>query len=154
MEMPRPLEEHKRLKTLAGTWEGEETLHPSPWDPKGGTAHGRIESRLDIDGFFLITDYTQTRGGQVSYRGHGVLGYDRKESAYTMFWFDSMGDAPPTPARGRWDGQRLVYLQETPMGHSRYTYEIQDERHYRFLIENSQDGRSWRTFMDARYTKA
>jgi len=51
MEMPRPLDEHKRLKSLAGTWEGEETLHPSPWDPKGGTAQGRVGSRHPIVGF-------------------------------------------------------------------------------------------------------
>ena len=30
--MPEPGEQHRALQALAGTWAGEETLYPSPWD--------------------------------------------------------------------------------------------------------------------------
>ena len=153
MEMPQPLEEHRRLEKLAGTWIGEEKIHPSPWDPKGGTATGKVESRMDLGGFFLISDYVETRDGQVSYRGHGVYGYDRKEKCYTMSWFDSMGDGPAAPTKGHWEGNRLIFAHQTPVGHSRYTWELVGETRQRFTIENSQDGKSWAPFMEAQYTR-
>ena len=151
MEMPKPQEEHQRLARLAGSWVGEEKLYPSPWDPQGGTAVAAVETRLALDGFFLITDYTETRGGQVTYQGHGVHSYDRAEKCFVMFWFDSMGDVSPVPAKGRWDGNRLVYAHQTPIGHSRYSYDFQGEGRYRFMIENSQDGKEWVPFMEAQY---
>lgn len=153
MEMPKPQEEHRRLQSLAGTWTGEETMHPSPWDPKGGTATGRIESRLDLDGFFLISDYVQECGGRPSYRGHGVLGYDTAERCYTMHWFDSMCATSAPPARGRWEGNVLTLEHRTPMGHSRYVYTFEGEGRYAFRLENSQDGKQWATFMEARYRR-
>jgi len=153
MEMPKPQEEHRRLQTLAGSWVGEEKIHPSPWDPKGGTATAKVESRMDLDGYHLITDYVESRGGQVSYRGHGVHGYDRNEKCYLMFWFDSIGEVSHAPAKGKWEGNRLVYAHQTPMGHSRYTYEFKGEGRYSFMIENSPDGKQWAPFMEAHYTR-
>jgi hypothetical protein len=153
MEMPKPLEEHRRLEKLAGTWTGEETIFPSPWDAAGGPATGTFEARLACDGFWLVADYAETRNGQVSYLGHGVYGYDRKEQAYTMSWFDSMTESVASVAKGRWDGNRLVFANQTPMGHSRFTYEFQGEGRYRFLIENSQDGKQWVRMMEGQYTR-
>lgn len=154
MEMPKPKDEHRKLQALAGTWKGEETMYPSPWDQKGGNATSKVVSRMDIDGFFLITDYVQERNGQVSYRGHGVYGYSPKENRYTMHWFDSMGDCSSSPAYGTWTGNRLVFEQKTPMGMSRYSYELEGEGRYRFSIENSQDGKNWTKFMDCKSVKA
>src|SRR4030095_8583695 len=52
MGMPTVQEQHKKLQTLAGTWTGEEKMHPSPWDPEGGMALGKVNNRIDLDGFF------------------------------------------------------------------------------------------------------
>jgi len=153
MDMPKPQEQHRKLQALAGSWSGEETIHPSPWDPKGGPAKGRIEARMELGGFFLITDYVEERGGQVGYRGHGVFGYDAAEKCYTMHWFDSMGSPCPAPARGVWEGDRLTFQQRSPMGHARYTYTLEGEGRYSFRIENSQDGERWTPMMDGRYTR-
>ena len=153
MEMPRLLDEHRRLKSLAGDWVGEETILPSPWDPKGGTGAGLFQARLDLNGFFLIADYVQERSGQVTYRAHGVYGYDPRQTCYTMHWFDSMGGNGIPVAKGRLDGNRLVFTSQNPMGHGRYTYEIQGEGKYRFTIENSQDGKNWAMFMDGQYKR-
>jgi hypothetical protein len=76
MEMPTPDEHHEKLSVLAGSWVGEETMYPSPWDPAGGGARGFIEARMDLHGMFLVSDYRQERGGAVTYRGHGVYGWD------------------------------------------------------------------------------
>jgi len=153
MHMPTVTDQHRKLSALAGTWTGQETLHPSPWDAKGGTATARITSRTDLDGFVVITDYVQERNGQVSYRGHGIFGWDPGEKCYTMHWFDSMGSPCNTPARGRWEGNKLSFDQRSPMGHSRYTYTFEKDGQYKFSIENSQDGKQWSTFMDGGYTR-
>ena len=151
--MPTVLNEHKKLLALAGKWTGEEKIHPSPWDPKGGTATSRIESRADLDGFFVISDYVEERNGQVSYRGHGVFGYDANEKCYTMNWFDSMGACSPEHSRGKWEGNTLMFQQKGPMGHSRYTYLFEGEGRYTFRIDQSQDGKQWAPFMEGRYTR-
>lgn len=153
MDMPKLLDEHRRLKALAGNWTGEERIHPSPWDPKGGDAAGRFQARVDMDGFFVVADYVEERGGQVAYRGHGVYGYDPRQKAYTMHWFDSMGSGTPEPARGRWEGNRLTFQNTNPMGQNRYSYVFEAENSFRFIIENSRDGKNWATFMEGKYTR-
>lgn len=76
MEMPRPTEAHRRLHALAGDWTGTEKMHPSPWDPQGGTAEGRVQNRVALDGFAIVQQYEQRRGGQISFSGHGVFSWD------------------------------------------------------------------------------
>ncbi len=57
MKMPQPLEYHKKLEAMVGEWEGEETMHPSPWNPDGAKATSHTSARLDLGGFFIVTDY-------------------------------------------------------------------------------------------------
>src|SRR4030095_7107668 len=97
----------RALETFAGSWVGEEKIYPSPWDPSGGPANGRMESRIALDEFFLISDHTEERGGQVSYRGHGVYGWDPQDQCYTMHWVDGMGSIPNTWAKRRWEASIL-----------------------------------------------
>ncbi len=152
--MPQPTEQHRKLHRLAGTWAGEEKMNPSPWGP-GGTATGRYTGRVDIDGFFVVQDYVQEKDGKPSYRGHGIFGWDARRSTYTWYWVDSMGEVPPSPSRGQWNGDTLQFEHE-PMGdrRGRYTYQFLDDNTYRFKIENSQDGgKSWSTFMEATYRR-
>jgi hypothetical protein len=153
MGMPGPTEQHRKLETFSGTWTGEEKIYPSPWDPDGGPATGRMESRMGLEGFFLITNYTEEREGQVSYRGHGVYGWDPEEQCYTMHWFDGMGSIPKIWAKGRWEGNVLTFQHQHERGHSRYIYTTQGKDRYHFKIDNSQDGREWATFMEGQYTK-
>ena len=47
-EMPKPTEHHKRFEAMAGRWRGTETMYPSQWDPKGGTAQGRNDMRVAV----------------------------------------------------------------------------------------------------------
>jgi len=152
MEMPRAGKEHEKLESLAGSWRGEEKMYPSAWDPQGGEATARVQSRRDLDGFVLITDYVQERGGQVTYRGHGVFGFNKASGRYSMSWFDSMGG--DSPAEGRWEGDTLTLQHAGPMGHARYTYELEGKEAYRMKIEQSQDGKQWATFMEGTYRRA
>lgn len=151
MHMPKPQQEHERLEALAGTWTGRETMHPSPWDPKGGTATAKVVSRMDVDGFFLVTDYVQERDGQVTYRAHGVFGYGPQSKQWTLDWFDSMGDR--ATAYGKLEGKTLMFQSEGPRGHGRYIYTLEADGRYLMAIDSSQDGRSWSRMMEGTYTR-
>jgi hypothetical protein len=153
MDMPRSSAAHARLEAFVGSWEGKETLSPSPVS-EGGTAHGRFVYRMDLDGFFLVSDYVEEKDGKTVYRGHGVYGYDPESDEYTMYWFDSMGGGGyEAPARGRWDEDRLVFRNETPAGFARYTHALAPDGGYRFKLETSPDGEAWSPVMQGNYAR-
>lgn len=152
MEMPKLTEAHKNLQRLAGKWKGQETIAPSPWDPKGGTAIGRVENKVAINGFAVVQDYEQERSGAINFRGHGVFHYDAMNNAYVMTWFDSMG-MPPTDFRGNFENGVMTLMNKSQMGHSRAIFDVRKENEYRFTMEVSQDGNQWFPFMDGQYSR-
>jgi Protein of unknown function (DUF1579) len=153
MQMPSPTAEHERLGLLAGDWEGDERILPTPFDPEGGPARGAWSARLALGGFCLIADYRQRRGGEVNFEGHGVYGWDPRGRCYTLHWFDSTGIEHGEPAFGAWDGDRLTLMHETThAGHSRHVYEVTGDR-FRFSLEHSPDGVEWMPFLQGEYEK-
>jgi hypothetical protein len=150
--MPRPGKPHEKLNALIGTWIGEETIHPSPWDPQGGKTEARIVNRSALGGFVVEQDYEQRRDGQLSFEGRGIFGYDAGEQDYQLFWFDSMG-LPPNHYRGTFEGTTLVLGTRSPRGHSRVTFELTSRSTYEFRMEVSVDGHSWKTFIEGRYRR-
>ena len=104
MYKPELTDKHHQLAKGTGTWVGEETMPPGVWIPKEITAQGRREVRIGLGGFALITDYTQTTDGVVTYEGHGVTLWDATEECYVMHWFDSAGS--PFLVQGRLRGRR------------------------------------------------
>lgn len=153
MEMPKPTEQHRKYQSMVGTFKGDETLHPMPWEPKMVKVASKSVNRLDLDGFFLIIDHEQTRDGRIAYRGHGVYGFDAGKSKWTMYWFDVMGCGFNAPALGTWEGNTLRYEHAHERGHSRYTYKFEKEGQYTLAIEMSQDGKSWTPFLTGTYTR-
>jgi hypothetical protein len=152
MEMPTPTREHERLAALAGEWTGEERVHPSPWDPTGGTATAKSTMRVGLEGFVIIGDYEHTRD-QSRFLGHAVFTWDAAERKYLMYWFDSMGFPPRGPAKGSWTDEGLVLVDQHPMGQTRYTYRLDGRSRYTLRIENSLDGQKWTPFIDGAYKR-
>ncbi len=153
MEMPKPNENHAQLHRFAGRWFGEEKISPSPWDPVGGVATGRIENRVDLDGFVVVQDYVQEREGSVSFRGHGVFSWNSLQECYFMHWFDSMG-TPVNEYKGHFDGNVLTVTCDMPQGgKSRAVFEVLEDGKYRFKMEITQDGEQWATFMQGLYSR-
>jgi hypothetical protein len=150
--------EHQRLHRLAGEWTGEEMIYASPSD-RGGRASSRAIVRVEMDGFFIVSDYVEEREGAPLYRGHGVYGWDPAARAYTMHWFDSMGSMPATVARGQWivrgdSDEELTFEQRTHQGYARYSYRFTNaDDVYIFRIESSRDGRAWLPFMEGKYRR-
>lgn len=134
MEMPKPGAEHARLMRFAGKWSGEEQLSESPWGP-GGPATGRCEMRVAVDGMALVQDYVEEKDGHTVFRGHGVFSIDPASGEVLWWWFDSMGFPPDPPARGRWNGEQLLFEKKTPRGEARYEFRFGGDS-YDFQIEN------------------
>lgn len=151
MDMPKPADGHRKLEALAGDWEGTETMHPSDWDPAGGTATGRNRSRVSLGGFALINEYEQERDGAITFSGHGVTTYDPGTDLYTLHWFDSMG-SPPEVFTGRFEGDVLTMSHGGPM-HARLTWDLTASDAMVSSMEMSQDGTTWNRLFDAIYRK-
>ena len=152
MKMPTPSAGHRKLEKIAGRWEGEEKMYPSPWDQNGGTAIGRISSRVALNGFALINDYDQERDGEITFTDHGVFTDDSKEDSYTLVWVDCMG-APPEIFKGKFEGDVLKLAHGGPGMHVRLTYNVSEPDCLTTSMEMSQDGQTWNRFFDARLSR-
>lgn len=153
MQMPRPNKFHAKLEVLVGDWSGDETIHPTPWDPQGGKAKGRYRVRAGLGGFGVIQDYEQRRNGQPNYVGHGVLGYDAAARRYVWHWSDSMGGVTDAISHGAWKGNVLSFEHGGEQGHGRYAYTFFRDGSIGFTIHHSSDGKRWLPFLEGRYTK-
>ncbi len=150
--MPHPSPEQQLLSILLGNWRGQEHIHPSPFDPVGGPAVGRIHNCLALDGFAVIQDYEQERNGIVNFRGHGVFRWDSDEDCYILYWFDSLGQRP-VEYRG---GLRAGVLSLTAIqgqGFSRAVFDFSDETRYHYRMEVSPDGEQWFVFTEGEYER-
>jgi hypothetical protein len=152
LNAPTPTDGHRRLERLVGTWEGHETMHPSPWDPKGGPAVGRTTSRLALGGFALLSDYEQARDGRTTFTGHGVYTYDPGEDRYTLHWFDCMGSAPEV-FTGGFDDDVLTLGHGGPGMHVRMTWDLRHHGTLRSKMEMSEDGEAWHTLFESEYVR-
>jgi hypothetical protein len=153
MQMPTPTDAHKRMARLAGDWTGPENVHPSPWDPNGFKATGHSRNRVALDGFVVLHDYEQSRDGKVLFRGHGVFSFDPKAGHYLLHWFDVMG-SNPNVYTGDFQGDVLSMTSPAHGGHTRCVFDLSQPNAYTFEMAMSQDGKSWKTIMDGRYTKS
>ncbi len=152
--MPQPNEHHKQLtQALVGLWVGDEKLSPSPWGP-GGPARGKYTMTSVCDGFHVVQDYVEEKDGKITYRGHGVFGWDASDQMYTWYWVDSMGFPPREASRGKWEGDTLIFESHSPMGHGRYTYRFNGPDQLHFALENSRDGKDYTLFMEGDYQRS
>ena len=155
MDMPKPGDAHRKLAGFIGEWSGGETLHPSPWDPTGGTATATIVNRWIADGFAVAQDYEQRRGGKVNFRGHGVIWYDSNKHEYVMHWLDSMSGSN-SEFRGNFDGDVLMLSAPMPGGggHGRTVWNLGTPGAFTFSMDMSPDGANWKSTMEGKYRKA
>lgn len=147
-----PLAEHARLAAFAGEWDGEEVVFPSRWTA-GGPATSRTVARMDLNGFYLIQDAVQIRDGKQSFATHGIFTYDRDDRTYKLFWYDSLGYTPPSPASGGWVGNTLTLVRGSLRGNARHVYEIIDDNSYSLKIQFSPDAEGWADVLTGVYRR-
>jgi hypothetical protein len=83
---------------------------------------------MDPDDVHLMGDYTEERAGGHRFNGHGVLTIDPERLDAIWFWFDTYGFPPIAPARGGWDGHRLVLEKTTPRGVGQTLFMVDGDR--------------------------
>lgn len=147
-----PLAEHARLAAFAGEWNGEEVVFPSRWT-EGGPATSRTVARMDLNGFYLIQDGVQMRDGKQIFATHGIFTYDRDDRTYKLFWYDSLGYTPPSPASGGWVGKTLTLVRGSLRGNARHVYEIIDDNSYSLKIQFSPDAEGWADVLTGVYRR-
>ncbi|MCP3474737.1 DUF1579 domain-containing protein [Bradyrhizobium sp. CCGUVB1N3] len=147
-----PLPEHARLAAFAGEWNGEEMVYPSRWNA-GGPATSRTVARMDLNGFYLIQDGVQMRDGKEIFATHGLFTYDRDDRTYKLFWYDSLGYTPPSPASGGWVGKTLTLVRGSLRGNARHVYEIIDDNSYSLKIQFSPDAEGWADVLTGVYRR-
>ncbi|MET4391085.1 hypothetical protein ABIB73_006872 [Bradyrhizobium sp. F1.4.3] len=147
-----PLPEHARLAAFAGEWNGEEVVFPSRWTA-GGPATSRTVARMDLNGFYLIQDSVQMRDGKEIFATHGIFTYDRDDRTYKLFWYDSLGYTPPSPASGGWVGKTLTLVRGSLRGNARHVYEIIDDDAYSLKIQFSPDAEGWADVLTGVYRR-
>lgn len=152
MEMPKPAAEHHELERLAGTWKGEEIMHPSPWMPEGGKGEGHVTNRIALNGFAMVQDYDQRMGGASLYKAHGVWTIDPATREYILTWFDSIGMGI-NEYRGRLEAGILALVSRTAEGQIRAVFDLRAAGRYGFRMEASGDGRDWKPMMEGQYTR-
>jgi hypothetical protein len=152
MEMPKLTDAHLKLSLLSGTWHGEEVLFPTPWDPYGGPAAGRVVNRVALDGFALVQDYEQQRGGSANFRGHGVFSWDSAKKSYMLYWFDSLGMGQNV-FDGSFDEKVLVLTNQSPVGFTRASWDLTSPLTYFYRMEVSGDGTQWQKVMEGSYAR-
>ncbi len=85
-EMPDPEACRVALERFVGDWEGQENLHPAPYNPKGGSAVGRSRNRFALGGFAVIAL------ALVACTASGGAGSDRKRPPnFVIIYCDDLG---------------------------------------------------------------
>jgi hypothetical protein len=149
---PSPLPEHNKLSVFAGEWSGEEMVYPSRWTT-GGPATSRVSAHIALNGFYLIQDTVQMRDGKQSFATHGLFTYDREDRTYKLFWHDSLGYYPPSPASGGWAAKSLVLVRGSLRGNARHVYEVVDDNTYNMKIQFSPDAEGWNDVLTGVYRR-
>ncbi|QNK03647.1 DUF1579 family protein [Dyella telluris] len=141
------------LARFAGEWVGEETLATTRWGP-GGPATGYATARLQLNGRVLVQDYREERDGNTALQAHAVFVAEPDHDQYSLYWFDSFGFVPGTPAPGLWNGERLTFVRSSPRGQTRHVYAFENEDTFTLQLESSFNGGvSWERVMSGVYRR-
>ena len=146
-----PLEEHRKLAAFAGEWPAKRWCIPRAGSRRA--RHLAVKARIDLNGFYLIQDTVQMRDGKESFATHGVFTYDREDRLYKLFWHDSLGYYPPSPASGGWTGKTLILVRGSLRGNARHVYEVVDDNTYTMKIQFSPDAEGWADVLTGTYRR-
>ena len=155
-EFPKPGPEHQLLKQMAGKWAGDVKFY---FDAEGAPmeSQGEFVAKMDVGGFFLITEYKSEFGDQ-PFQGRGIMGYNTFDKKYAGVWVDSMSPAIFTTV-GEWDKAGKVYteIMEGP-GHDgkplkmRIVTRIKDTNNMDVTMFTIEEGKE-KQMMEIAYTR-
>ena len=150
---PTPLEEHRKLAAFAGEWSGEEVVYPSRWNA-GRPRH--LACRRAHRSQRLLSDPGHPPDRATARRASpptALFTYDREDRLYKLFWHDSLGYYPPSPASGGWIGKTLTLVRGSLRGNARHVYEVIDDNSYSMKIQFSPDAEGWADVLTGVYRR-
>jgi hypothetical protein len=152
---PKPAPELKKLQYFAGNWNVAGDSQPGPWGP-GGKWTGTDHMAWTLNGFFL-QDNSQGDGAMGKVKGVAYFGYDPEKKAYTYNAVDSMGMT--THAEGTVSGSDWTWTNREVHGgktmDGKYMVHVISPTEYTLKLDMSDDGgKTWKTMMDGKATKA
>lgn len=159
-EFPKPGPEHEQLKRLAGEWDALVKCQMPASDGSSSTqeSKGEYTAKLDVGGYFLVTEFKCHLGGQ-AFHGRGLNGYDPFKKKYVGVWVDSMSPSVYM-LEGAFDESGKVYTETMtgpdPQGKPmkmRMTTEIQDNEHLHVKMFGPGDGGKETLMMEIAYTR-
>jgi hypothetical protein len=144
-----PDPETRRLEVLVGRWNSEGRTVPGPSDP-AITITGTDTYEWLAGGFFLVHRVDVQVGGEQVVVIELIGPYDAADRSYPMRSFDSQGNFATMTARVRDDG-----VWTFTGASERATLTIGDDgTTMTAKWERSDDGSSWRHWMDMWFTRA
>jgi Protein of unknown function (DUF1579) len=150
-EMPKPGPELKKLDVLAGSWNLDADMKPSPMGPAGKVIETEKCDWMEGN-FYLVCrlDFKSATMGNGS--GISILGYSADNKAYTYREFNSWGEFGDS--KGTVEGDIWTWTSDDKMGKGRFIMKMLSPTSYNFSYEMSQDGTKWTMVMDGMATKA
>jgi len=97
--------------------------------------------------------HIQAASDFTTFATHGVFTYDREDRLYKLFWHDSLGYYPPSPASGGWSGKALILVRGSLRGNARHVYEVLDDNSYSMKIQFSPDAEGWADVLTGVYRR-
>jgi hypothetical protein len=141
------------LKFLAGKWQGEEIISPTPWMP-GGKAQGIIHNSSKFDNTTLVHDYESRRDGETWFSAHGVITISGpKPDSFGLFWFDSFGFLTSEAAKGIWDGETLAFVRRSSRGVTRHSFAPDGDGKFHARLESSVESDEMKPILTATYLR-
>ena len=127
---------------VVGTWAGTFKAYPTPRQPSAFEAPATMTARWGPQMAWVDTEATTRIPGIGSYVARVIVRYDAASETFDAYVVNTFGNA------GRYSGtmtdRRLIFLGKVGDVTQRVTYESISEREMRFLVEESDDGVSFR----------
>jgi hypothetical protein len=157
--MLKPSPEIEKLgKLFNGRWNVSGNIQDEMWVKGGDEGSGVEVTRSGPGGFTCISDSKMNFKKFGPMLGHGVIWYDESKKAFQGIWCDNGGPTCMSPGDGKWDGDKLVFLGEMPMGAQtipmRQTYKNLTENSFEWFMETGDGQGNWKPEMSLKYRRA
>jgi hypothetical protein len=154
---PAPAAEMQRLTSLLlGTWDVQETYHPAPGMPQGGTGKGYGVFANGPGSLSLIFEYrSQTPSGP--FTGHGIIAWSPEEKRFKEFWVESTA-GEGWLFTGTWKGDSLVFTGSQLLSGKKYALRMTlsgfRDNAFHVLYEMGPDGGTLAPLIEYRFKRA
>lgn len=150
-----PAPELKKLDYFVGKWLVQGTISPGPWG-KGGPFSWSEDTQWMTGNFFLVGRWNFKMPAELGGDGEEifVIGYDTVRKVYTFDAFSSQGRHQVS--EGEMSGNAWTWTSEAVNGRTlrqKMTMNILSPTSYNLKFEVSEDGKTWKTFMEGKATK-